>query len=151
MLHAGTGDDEEGVVSSAQTSFMYVVEAKRPLKWSKTEKVGGLPTATLHAAMLKTSVRDGIPVLLSTGTQHTLSVLAYLFDELCKGGLDPQQAKDGAASTVRAHTLLDSPWNSPFRLLSQPALLFVVVLCVINFLSLSLSLSHLILCCFSSI
>jgi len=45
--------------------------------------------------MLKTAVRDGCPVVQSTGLQHTVSVIDYLFGELCKGGLLFQELEGG--------------------------------------------------------
>jgi ERCC4-type nuclease len=55
--------------------------------------------------MLKTAIRDGCPVLQSTGLNHTVSIIEYLFAELCKGGLAAQEVAEGEGSTHYVGTL----------------------------------------------
>lgn len=55
--------------------------------------------------MLKTALRDGCPVVHSTGLNHTVSVVEYLFAELCKGGLVAKEIAEGEGSTHYVGTL----------------------------------------------
>ena len=64
MLSSAGGGYDDGTGETpcpVDIRYAFVVEAPRVLHWSKTDKVGGLPTSTLHAAMLKT--RYGIDPL----------------------------------------------------------------------------------------
>jgi len=73
-----------------ETMYMFILEGSRVLPWSKepATRRGALPCSTVHAALVKTQLRDGFPVLHSSGRDGTVALVQYLFDELCKGGLD---------------------------------------------------------------
>ena len=81
---------EGGQGLKEETMYMFILEGSRVLPWSKepATRHGALPCSTVHAALIKTQVRDGFPVLQTSGRDGTVALVQYLFDELCKGGLD---------------------------------------------------------------
>ena len=61
----------------------------------------GVTNHQLEAAMLKSSLRDGIHVLRTATTAHTANLVSYLYDELCKGTLFTSTTRE-YASCVRS-------------------------------------------------
>ena len=83
------GEPSEGGTTPPRTTAVYVVEGTLT-GWHG--KVGGsmggtsqVRNAQLEAAIVSTSVRDGLPVLRSKDTAHTVELIAYLFEKLRKG------------------------------------------------------------------
>jgi hypothetical protein len=87
-------DDNEGFAAAPaaeeETAYMFIIEGPRVLPWTQepAARPGVLPCSTVHAALVKTQLRDGFPVLYSSGPAGTVALVQYLFDELSKGGLD---------------------------------------------------------------
>ena len=67
--------------------YAYVVETASGIAWNAS--VGKLPGRCVHGAMLKLALRDGIPVLMSTGGAHTIELVVYLTRELTRNAFAP--------------------------------------------------------------
>lgn len=66
--------------------MVYVVEMEESVpNWHG--KTRGMSNAAANAAVLKTQLRDGIPVVQSHGKAHTSSLVCYLADQVLKGTL----------------------------------------------------------------
>ena len=80
-----------GASSSTIIAVLYVVEgALRGWEGAVGGAIGGpsrVKNAQLEAALVMTAVRDGIPVLRTKDTAHTVEVLAYLHGKLRAGEL----------------------------------------------------------------
>ncbi len=97
------GEEEEGAeaqhaapasapgASSSTIAVLYVVEgALRGWEGAVGGAIGGpsrVKNAQLEAALVMTAVRDGIPVLRTKDTAHTVEVLVYLHGKLRAGEL----------------------------------------------------------------
>ena len=91
-LHHGASseDDDGGEQAATVAAVLYVVEG--PIQgWAGT--VGGhmgavsmMTNAQLEAAIVMTSVRDGVPVLRASDAAHTAELVGYLYTKLSEGG-----------------------------------------------------------------
>ena len=73
---------------------IYIVETARPLDMRRDVRVGGMPMANVAAALVKTAVRDSMPVLYTSGVTDTVWLLAYMARELQRGGFEPPARGD---------------------------------------------------------
>jgi ERCC4-type nuclease len=106
VARGGGGADDEGeAAEGAATAVpLYVVEGALT-GWSGKvggghEGLGGLARMTnaqVEAAVVMTSVRDGVPVLRSKDAAHTAELVCYLYTQLCDGKLI---ADGGAAAST---------------------------------------------------
>jgi ERCC4-type nuclease len=53
----------------------------------------GMANKAAHAALMKTSIRDGYSVVHSLGGEDSIDKLVYLFETFVKGGLDSRDGK----------------------------------------------------------
>ena len=66
--------------------LVYVLEMEDALpKWEG--KTRGMSNKAANAAMLKTQLRDGVPIVQSHGKAHTALLVCYLADQIVKGTL----------------------------------------------------------------
>tara|TARA_B110000046_G_scaffold106005_1_gene113457 strand:- start:6357 stop:7127 length:771 start_codon:yes stop_codon:yes gene_type:complete len=70
-----------------KTSYAYVIESRNILNIDPGGQVGRIPELNVCAALLKTALRDRIPVIMSSGSLHTARLVVYLARQLSKGGL----------------------------------------------------------------
>lgn len=78
------------------TTFVLLLEGSVP-GWSGF--TNALKNKNAHAALIKSTIRDSIPVLHCRDVQHTADTLMYLANTMAKGGLDPEtKAAERAAS-----------------------------------------------------
>jgi len=92
LHHGASSEDDDGGEQAAATvaAVLYVVEG--PIQgWAGT--VGGhmgavsmMTNAQLEAAIVMTSVRDGVPVLRASDAAHTAELVGYLYTKLSEGG-----------------------------------------------------------------
>ena len=91
LHHGGASEDDDGGEQAATVAaVLYVVEG--PIQgWAGT--VGGhmgavsmMTNAQLEAAIVMTSVRDGVPVLRASDAAHTAELVGYLYTKLSEGG-----------------------------------------------------------------
>ena len=107
----GEGDQPstEGAAPLVHTTAIYIVEGALT-GWAG--KVGGrmggtsqVSNAQLEAAIVSTSVRDGVPVLRSKDTTHTVELITYLFGKLRLGEWGGAGARAAAGGTAYAGLL----------------------------------------------
>ena len=70
-----------------------------------------IPNAQLEAAILKTTLRDQIPVLRTKDTNHTCAVVLYLFQQMQEGTLYAPTTTRSLATSKRRGDNVD-PWQS---------------------------------------
>jgi ERCC4-type nuclease len=75
---------------AASTRFVYLLEGPRVTPMSGTTRANnaGMNNAAIKAAMIKTALRDHIPVLLSVDVADTALVCAYIARTFVRGELD---------------------------------------------------------------
>jgi ERCC4-type nuclease len=71
-------------------TLVYLIEGSLVGFEGKTQ---GISNKALNAAILKTQMRDGLTILRSRDTGHSAKCVAYLFEQLRAGGLDPSSAR----------------------------------------------------------
>lgn len=73
----------------------------------------GMSNKALNAAILKTQLRDGIVVVRARDPVHSAATVAYLFEQLQAGGLNPESARTGTAGSTkkRKRENLEDPGN----------------------------------------
>jgi len=78
--------------SNGRTRIIYLVELNRVLDWKSTGHPqfarGGVTTKQTDAAILMSSIRDGIPVIRTSGSEHTADVVLYLTKKAAANELD---------------------------------------------------------------
>ena len=65
--------------------FVYVIEGSNVSRWDGRTR--GMSNKAANAAVLKTQLRDGIPVIRSCDKHDTENVVAYLSDQVIQGTL----------------------------------------------------------------
>jgi ERCC4-type nuclease len=85
------------------TTFVLLIEGVFP-SWDGSTRA--MKNKNAHAALLKSAIRDCIPVLYSRDVQTTASMLLYLAKTFAAGGLDPaikatERAASGYAGAAR--------------------------------------------------
>lgn len=97
--------------------YAIVVENASGMPWDV--RVGTLPGRCVHGAMLKLALRDGIPVLMSTGTQHTVEIVAYLARELKRDALAPRTRSYAPTAHKRKRDNISAPHSMRVAMLTQ--------------------------------
>lgn len=94
------------------TQLVYVVEGTL-VSWASDTKTGGVSNKSLNAAIIKTQLRDNIPVLRTTGVVDTADTVAYVAQCLGKGQLHFDSSNvsrnAGRVATKRKRSNLDDP------------------------------------------
>jgi ERCC4-type nuclease len=99
-----------GEAAAAAAAAVYLVEGALT-GWSGkvgggSERLGGVArmnNAQVEAAVVMTSVRDGVPVLRSKDTAHSAALVGYLFDKLRAGELLPPPSGGGGAAAASGY------------------------------------------------
>ena len=78
-LHASDSNPE-------RVRFAYLIECPSQPRWLSHAR--GQPNKPYLCAMLKTQLRDGVPVLHSSGTEDSAHIIVYLQAQLASGGLN---------------------------------------------------------------
>lgn len=81
------------------TQMMYLIESSSVPSFVGCTR--GMSNKAIFAAILKTSVRDGLLVQYAADTQSAASMLKYMYTELVGGGMLPASRKGVAAGVSR--------------------------------------------------
>lgn len=87
----------EGAARGERAQFLYIIEGALAPMGGSTR---GMANKALNAAMIKTELRDGIPVLRSTDKRDTAEVCVYIAERFAKGELSAEAATETARNVV---------------------------------------------------
>tara|TARA_B110001450_G_scaffold48844_1_gene45550 strand:- start:979 stop:1671 length:693 start_codon:yes stop_codon:yes gene_type:complete len=104
-------EQKSRMISTENTLYMYVIEGSLG-NWNGSCR--GMKHTCMWAALMKTCLRDGIPVFHTLTETDTASLCAYLYTQLLSNGFDPLPGNgvvSGSASK-RKRDNLESPTDA---------------------------------------
>ena len=78
---------------SPDTTYVYLLEGGIVGYDGAIVGYHGVTNKAANAAVIKTQLRDGLVVLRSKDTEHSAHMIAYIYEQLSAGTLEPQKAK----------------------------------------------------------
>lgn len=108
---------EEG---APPTRYVYVVEGGAVHDWVGHH--GGMAHAAMWACLVKTALRDDMPVLHTAGPDATAALCVYVAEQLARGQLEPGAARAVVPGAVRQRKRAN---------LATPAAVLRAMLCVV--------------------